>query len=136
MDTYLVQLIKEWDDLKAQVETIAKPLIDKERALRQLVADAMFDDPHEGTNYVQLESDWKLKLTYKLDRKIDEALLSQVGEQLRAMNVSLDKLVKWKPEVILKEYRELTAEQMKVFDMAVVIKPGTPSLEMVPPKEK
>jgi len=136
MDTYLVQLIKEWDDLKAQVEAVAKPLIDKERALRQLVADAMFDEPHEGTNYVDLESEWRLKLTYKLDRKIDEAMLATVKEQLASMNVSIDKIVKWKPEVVLKAYRELTAEQMNVFDQAVVIKPGTPALEMVPPKEK
>lgn len=136
MDAYLVQLIREWDDLKAQVETVAKPLIEKERALRQLVADAMFDEPTEGTNYTPLEGGWKLKLVYKLDRKIDEAMLATVKEQLAAMNVSLDRVVKYKPEVILKEYRELTAEQMNVFDQAIVIKPGTPALEMVPPKEK
>lgn len=136
MDAYLVQLIKEWDDLKAQVETVAKPLIDKERALRQLVADVMFDEPHEGTNYVPLEGDWRLKLVYKLDRKIDEAMLSTVAAQLAEQNVSIDKLIKWKPEVTLKEYRELTAEQAKIFDQALVVKPGTPALEMVPPKEK
>jgi hypothetical protein len=46
----------------------------------------------------------------------------------------IDKLVKWKPEVAITEYRKLTEEERNRFDQCLVIKPGSPSLEIVIPK--
>ena len=36
----------------------------------------------------------------------------------------------------IKEYRELTAEQTQLFDQCLIVKPGSPALEIVLPKKR
>jgi len=44
-------------------------------------------------------------------------------------------LVKRKPELITSAYKALTEQARLVFDQALIIKAGSPSLELVAPKE-
>lgn len=79
-------------------------------SVRQVFA-AFYPAPKEGTNTLDLAEGWKLKGVYKLDRKIDEAALPAVTEQLREMGVNADTLVKWSPDLKTATYKELTAEE-------------------------
>ena len=130
-----MKLLEEWRLAKAEADAV-KPIIAKEQELRKQVFAAFYPTPKEGTNTLDLAEGWKLKGVYKLDRKIDEAALPAVTEQLREMGVNADTLVKWTPSLKTAVYKELTAEQRAVFDQALIIKPGLPTIELVAPKTK
>lgn len=128
-----VSLLAAW--AKAiELANEAKKVVDAEMDLRKKVFAAFYPTPVEGTNMLDLNGGWKLKGTYKIERKIDEAVLDPVLEKLRAMKVNPDTLVKWWPQVQLTGYRTLTAEQQAVFDAALVIKPQAPGLTLLSPK--
>lgn len=115
----------------------AKPLVEAEQALRKEVAKLFFPDPTEGTNSTDLAQGWKLKLTHKIDRKVDEAALAAVKEELRKLDINPDPLVRFKPELDTKAYKALklvNEDATKIFDQALVIKESSPTLELVAPK--
>ena len=104
-----LKLLEAWRLAKEAVDSVKK-VISKEQELRKKVFDAFYPEPKEGTNTVDLAEGWVLKGVYKLDRKIDEAALPAVAEQLRAMGINADTLVKWSPDLKTATYKELTAE--------------------------
>lgn len=116
---------------------VAKVQIELEQNLRKRVAALFFPDPQEGTNTVELQQGWKMKLTHKIDRKLDEASLEAVKVQLREMGVNPDPLVAMKPNLDVKAYKGLKAinpEASKVFEQALTIKPASPTIELLQPK--
>jgi hypothetical protein len=130
----------------------------KERLLRAKIFKHYFPKPEEGTNNVRLPDGAKLTGKYPITRKVDAALLDAVKrltvgdakDQLTALgvaiptqvdpatplstflNMQVDKLIKYDPDLVIKEYRTLTAEQMYFFDQCMEIKPGSVSLEITP----
>ena len=129
------KLLQEWFTA-AQAAEEAKAVLDRERELRQQVADAFFPSPVEGTNTSKLENGWVIKSVHKLDRKVDEAVLPAVLLELRKHNINADLLFRYKPELNTKPYRELTKENRQLVDGALTIKPGLPTVTLVPPKDK
>lgn len=127
--------LTEWQAARTAAEEV-KPIIEKEQALRKEVFALFFPAPIEGTNKYDLLEGWVLKGTYKIDRKVDEQAVPAVTEALRNMGVNVDLLISYEPKLKTATYRELTAEQRGVFDQALTIKPGSPTLELVPPKVK
>ena len=127
--------LTEWQNAKAEANKV-NPIIEKEQALRKEVFDLFFPAPTEGTNKFDLPEGWVLKGTYKIDRKVDEQAVPAITEALRGMGVNVDLLVTYEPKLKTATYKELTAEQRVVFDQALTIKPGSPTLELVPPKAK
>lgn len=105
-----------------------------EMALRQRLFGHYFPEPKEGVNDFPLDDGYVLKGTYKLDRKIDEGALNVLTPFLRENGVGVDELVRWKPDLKTKEYRNLTEEERKLFDQVLIVKPSSPSMEIVKPK--
>lgn len=128
-------LIVEWQKLVEQVEAFKK-IMREEVKLRRQVFEACFPDPEEGTNTFDLAHDWKLKGVYKIGRRVDEAALDAVKKKMRKIEVNPDKLIRMQPSLVRKAYNELTEEQRMIFDQALIIKPETPALTLVPPKEE
>ncbi len=113
----------------------AKTVIERERVLRAELVAMAFPKPKEGVNSLALPEGWTLKADYKLDRKVDEAALESVVENMaKKFGIDGHLLVRYKPELDKKNYKALTAEQQKVFDECLVIKPGSPQLELKAPK--
>jgi hypothetical protein len=130
-------LMARWHQAKIAVEGF-KSQIEEERDLRKQVIENLFESPKEGTNKCDLPQGWSLKLTYKIDRKIDEAALPAIKAKLTEMGVNSDVLVTYKPELATKEYKALQTlneAAAKVFDEAITQKPGSHTIELVPPKE-
>src|SRR5574340_318677 len=128
-------LLTAWDNVKREIVAF-KPTIEKEAALRKRVMAAFFPSPKEGVNTVDLQADWKLKGTHKLDRKIDEAALPAVQEQMRDAGYNPDVYIKHVPELNVMIYKAASPEVKKIFDHAIIMKPASPTVELVPPKEK
>jgi hypothetical protein len=128
--------LAEWY-MAVQEALAAKAIIEKEQAIRKEVAEMFFPDPTEGTNTLELAEGYKLKLTHKIDRKIDIATLEAVKVQLREMGVNPDPLVEMKPSLVVKAYKglwQVNKDAAKVFEQALTIKPASPILEIVAPK--
>lgn len=137
MESAVVEAVAAWRRVMDEIskyEPILKPLVEEELKLRRAVVAACFpdgQDKHEGTSNLEVWPGWVLKTVVKISRQVDEASLPAVKEQLQKMMVNADSLVRLKPEVVLKAYRELGDEMKKVFDQCLVIKLGSPQLELV-----
>lgn len=136
-------LILAWRDSQAQLEN-AKSV---EMALRRAVFEIKFPDPKEGTQRFELGNGWKLKAqfpyNYKLDPEKAEDTLDKIAKLSPTAAVIADRLCKWKPEVSIKEYRLLCEDKSpegekarKLLDAILTITPGSPQLEIEPPKAK
>lgn len=77
------------------------------------------------------------KLTYKLgnvdlvDKALDAIEKSQEGG-----NVIAERLVSWKPELSVREYKLLSAVQQKIIDEVLTISPAAKSIKLEPVKGK
>ena len=119
-----------WFQLQEQLTTIKAQEMD----LRKKIFAAYFHNPVEGTNTEPLSQGWVLKGQYKIDRKVDEAMLLTMQPVFKEHKIPVKELVIYKPELALRVYRGLDEEQLKIFDQVLVIKPGSPALEITKPK--
>lgn len=110
-----------------------KALQASEMLLRKKIFGALFPDPKEGVNSHALADGWVLKATHKIDRKLDTAALETLKASFRERGLNPDVLVRYKPELAVTPYKALTPEHQLIFDECLVIKPGSPSLEIVLP---
>lgn len=133
-----------WDNLKQ----VAKQIGEVESELRKEIVSANFDSAkQEGTETLQLGAGWSLKVSKSLTYKV-------TGDNDAVMGVEVDlpqwleELFRWKSEVSTKAYKQLVqtvatnpadvaaAELLKRIDSLIEIKPGSPQLSLVPPKDK
>lgn len=134
LHTKFLALVAEWYEVQAKIEAMrqeAAPLVTAEKELRQKIVGTAFLDKLEGTHDLEMPAGWKLKGTLKLDRKVDAGKVEEVKAVLGEASP-----FRFKPEVDLKLYRGLTAEQQKIADQAITTKPSLPSLELLPPEDK
>lgn len=143
----MTALLTRWKEVSEQMAALKS----EENQLRvKLVADNFDITKLEGTQTIDIGWGWRLRATKNLNISATnesgqtEALLNQVGKIDPGFAVGL---VKWKPELATKVYREVLAlvskkdgEQLAhpelavAFAAAVTVKPGMPELEMIPPK--
>lgn len=137
------ELLRVWDSIKTEFEPIAVKVLElsaREMFIRRTLIQREFIKETtdlmevEGTRYIELANGWRLKAVIKVDRKVDEALLLAVEEQLQKLLIHTSGLTRRKPELVVKAYKELTVVARKIFDQALDIKMGTPILELIPPK--
>ena len=124
-----------WSKLDAQLKALRAAEAEK-RA--ELVAASFPDGLSHGVNLAELGKGYTLKAFVRPSPKIDGALLKSALEQLEKLGpvgkLLAGRLVKWKPEVSLSEYKKLEAPHAELFRQAIVIEKSTPSLELVEPK--
>ena len=119
---------------------------DAEAALRkEVLAEAFAFDPEalrEGTENFELGNGYKLKAVFKISRNLNneneavDKLLSKIEKTGPEGAFIAERLVKWKPELSVSEYKKLPEKFKKLFDEVVTSKEATPALELVVPKSK
>jgi hypothetical protein len=129
-----------------RIQDELKRLKAQEMILRVKLFKHHFKDPKEGTNDLELgplltaanipDDGRVLKGGHVINRSVDEAALLVLAPTFAEKKLPVDKLIKRKPELVIGEYRKLTKEEQLLFDQALVIKPGTPSLEVVLPAKR
>ncbi len=131
----LVKLFKMQEELAAMKGA--------EAMLRKRVFAHYFPNPTEGSkdNKVPLNDGTGavLQADHKVNRKVDESELEKLKEAIKTEGSNLPKLpftklIKWKPEVSITEYRKLSEEDQQVFDRCLVVTPGMPEVKIVIPK--
>lgn len=124
--------LAEWYKLQEELKKVKA----REMLLRTKIFGYFFASPVEGTNSYDLPDGYVLKGKHTINREVDAGTLVALRDKFAESGISADALVQWKPSLKLKEYRELTAEQMHMFDQCLIIKPGSPALEIVLPKKR
>ena len=119
---------------------------DTEAALRkEVLAEAFAFDPEalrEGTENFELGNGYKLKAFFKISRNLNneneavDKVLSKIEKTGPEGAFIAERLVKWKPELSVTEYKKLPEKFKKLFDEVVTSKEATPALELVAPKSK
>ena len=127
------QTLARWYELK---EAIAR-LGAEEKALREGLFAGTFPNPTEGVNSVTLPDGSVLKGTYVLNRSVNvEMYRDHPTAWKNAMLPAPVKLriIKHEPKLVKSEYNKLDEKQKQEMDKFLLIKPGLPKLELVPPK--
>lgn len=99
-----------------------------------------FIKPKEGTNTLTLGNGYELKAEYKFNYSLDKDKVDDALEKIEKLGNEgtfiAERLVKWSPELSISEYRKLDKQYLDLITPVLTIKPGTPSLKIVPPKGK
>lgn len=77
----------------------------------------------------------KLKITHKLNYTLGNAnlvdkALDLIEKSQEGGNIIAERLVSWKPELSVREYKLLSPQQKAYIDTVLTVKPGTPSVEL------
>jgi hypothetical protein len=121
-----------WYEMSQQL----KKLKAQEILLRKKIFNALFPSPVEGTNTFELADGYVLKGKHTVQRDIDQGAFDAIKEKLRERKVNPDSLVQYNPRLVLREYRKMTEDECLLFDQCLIIKPGSPALEIVLPKKR
>lgn len=134
-----IEDVKTWYQMNEDLSRLKAA----EVMLRTRIAKHFFPTPVEGSADNKYSLNDGTGAIVQMDHKINRTVLEPELDALRAAikeeganlpKLNLSKLVKWKPELVMKEYRALTDEERAVFDRCLQIKPGTPALEVKIPK--
>jgi len=125
-----IKLLEDWADAKLGLAKIKLT----EAELRIEVRSSFFPVPEIGTNTIELEGGWKLKCVEKLSYTIDKASLHSTLEQLP--EGIADRVIQYKPSLDMSQYNKLSDYNRGIFDSALIIKPASPTITLVEPKEK
>lgn len=116
----------------------------KESLLRPRIYRHFFPNPVEGTNTYILPDKYQLKAVRKIDRKVDEASMHAFKapqpdkniSKFEEVEINADELFKTKFELVTSAYRKLSEDQRKVVDQVLIIKDGSPQLDIIPPSTR
>lgn len=132
-----LQKIAEWQDAK---EAIAAATAN-ERSLRNEIVELFSDikDPdYSGTENVETPAG-QIKIVHKLNYTLGNAdlvekALDDIEKSQQGGNVIAERLVNWKPEISVREYKLLEPRQQAMIDKVLTIKPATKTIEFKPVK--
>lgn len=124
--------LEEWYRLQAELKRIKT----SEMLLRVKIFKAYFPEPREGTNNFTLPDGHVLKGGHVVNREVDPGSFTALQPQFTAAGIMYNDLVKWAPTLKVAPYRTLTEEQRNLFDQCLIVKPGSPSLEIAPPSSR
>jgi hypothetical protein len=124
-------IVVKWADAKRALKDAEA----YELQLRLSIVHTFFDpEKTEGGETREMDDGRKIAATKILNRTIDPALLQTLTPELRDQGIPLDIVIRYKPEIVIGEYRKLDEKQRMFLDQILTIKDGTPQLEMRTPK--
>lgn len=136
--------VAAWYTVKKELDALKA----KEMLMRQRIFKSFFPSPKEGANIAILPDAFQLKGVHTINRKIVEESMQalcyrpQIGDgvfgpsKLEEAGVSPQAIIKWKPELAIAAYRELTEEQRHLVDQMLLIDAGSPQLKIEAPAKR
>lgn len=123
--------LERWYRLNEELKRIKA----EEIQLRKKLFSQYFGNPVEGTNTAPLQGGYVVKGVHKINRKVSETALLAVKKR-KGMAAVAKACITYEPKLVKKEYNKLTEAQRAIFDNALIITDGAPSLSVVLPKTK
>jgi len=125
------KLVSDWQ----HADTLLKASKAAEYQLRLEIARDLFDGRVEsGTENLDLGSGYILKCTKKLNYSLDAKKVQSVLDKLSS-SILAARLVTWKPDLRISEYKQLPDDDRVKVDTVLTIKQGTPSVLLIEPKQ-
>lgn len=125
------ETLNRWQDLKEKLAALSA----EELKLRTALFAGCFPEPREGTNNLPMPTGYTLRARYPIYRTLDPAKLDELVRTKRLPLRAANAVKRTKVELAITGYRDLDPDTRKIVDEAITAKPGTPSLELVPPRE-
>lgn len=127
-------LRKQIADLKAKL----KPLESAERKQRDAIAESLrtyfADRLKEGVNNYELSNGRKLKLTHKVDRKLEVSMLALAREEYGRANdtdgLAFEDVIEMRPSLNLSNYRKVGSVAATALSHMITSKLAAPTLEV------
>lgn len=129
------ELLMKWNDISKQ----AKKAADEEMTLRKYIVKRQFPDAEEGTHNLDLGSGYKLKTELKLNYNVGKTVVEVLKEIANIDEIGksiAENLVSWSPKLKVGEYRKIDNKYKDIFNKVLTITEGSPTLEIVEPKER
>ena len=128
------RILMQWVEAKEALDLAKK----KEALLRNMVVNSFFKEQKEGTSNCQLGNGYVLKLKQNYIRSfVDNLPVEEMLAKLSALGFEDgEKYIKFKPSLVLTEYRKLEGDRKIAFDTMLEIKASLPSIELVAPTKK
>lgn len=123
----LENLAEAWMQAKEAERAAVERRRDIEDQLRAL---ANIRDDAEGVQSLDCGA-WKMKITCRLDRKVDSDLLQEIAAE-HGLSEHLSTLFRWKPEVNMKAWDQSSPDITSALAGAITVKPGRPSFAIQP----
>lgn len=140
MDQETIDLIQSWLDEAAKLEAAKE----QELQLRYKLVKALFNhDVAQSDSEIRYSQnlpnpDYKVTADCKLTFTLDQDELESIFDELRAMEDGewiITNLFKRKYEIVKRIYSILPPHYKAVIDKVLTIKPATPQVKFVSPKE-
>ena len=114
-----------------QAKEAERAAVERRREIEdQLRALANIRDDAEGVQTLDCGA-WKMKITCRLDRKVDSDLLQQIAAE-RGLIDHLGTLFRWKPEINMRAWDQSSPAITTALAGAITVKPGRPSFAIQP----
>lgn len=133
------KVLADWNASKVALANLTL----QERELRKMVVDIFsdaqaFPEMASGTESIDIGFGHDLKITHKLDYKLDNAndceelhkVLREIETSMEGGHIIAERIVKWKPELSVSEYKLLSPENKARLDRVLTIKPASKSVEI------
>lgn len=115
-------LYSNWEDAQAKMKFWKA----KELELRNEILEELACQKDEGV-VNKIIDDLKISATYKLNRKIDVSVLDAIWKDLE----EAEKIaIKYKPDIVMKELRDLEKEGTSKLLNAIIITPGQGTIKI------
>ncbi len=130
------KLLADWENSRAILDG-AKT---NEMELRRQVQASFFPTPKEGTQRVDLANGWALKFVHKTNYTFDDKdelhkALSEIEATGNEGAFVAQRLVSFKPELKVAEYKTLADPYRKIIDRVITTKPAAPAIELEGPRK-
>jgi hypothetical protein len=131
-----LELYALWSKTQAILQTYKQ----KETELRTEIVKRSFAEAPTGTTNIELPKGFVLKcvkkVNYNVDQKSVNAALAEIQKLGNEGQFIAGRLIKWKAELSLTEYKLCPSTVKAIIDNVVTIVPAMPTLEIVEPKKK
>lgn len=130
------RLFDDWQEKKKAAD---KAIADEREARAAMIvawSDRLNDPMADGAESIDTGFG-KLTITHKLDYKLGDAdavdkALDEIEKSQEGGNVIAERLVSFKPEISVREYKLLDARQKAMIDRVLTIKPASKSVAFKP----
>lgn len=128
-------LIDNW--MKAKAAFVTAQNFERQLRAQVIAANSGVGEMHSGVENVPVLGG-TLKIEHKLDYKLDndndkiDAVLDAIEVSMEGGKIIAERLIKWTPEISVREYKLLEPAQKKLVDDVLTIKPASKSIEFKP----
>lgn len=128
--TSLRGMVEQWN-AKKKTLSFAK---NEEMEIRKAIVNTIAPGASEGSHTIEVDG-LILGVKISFNRKVLDEELSVLSPEFEKEGISVDALIRKKPELNMAAYRKLDDEKRTIFEQCLEIKEGAPELEVKPPKK-